>query len=121
MARSFLESAFTSTLPSFAIDWEVQRRAYPPGNPPSDADFLASLRAHVLHLLADGRVAETSRFFYALERMLGDADPVLRDLLERDLIGGLAADCRSAAIDAHRVDPYLGPHTRGAWAASDTR
>jgi hypothetical protein len=75
VARSFLESAFTSTLPSFAIDWEVQRRTYPPGSPPSDADFLASLRAHVVRLLGEGRVAETSRFFYALERILGDADP----------------------------------------------
>ena len=118
MARGFLESALTSTLPSFAIDWEVQRRTYPPGSPPSDADFLASLRTHVVRLLAEGRVAETTRFFYALERMLGDADPVLSDVLERDLIGGLAADCRSSAIDAHRGDPYLGPRTRAAWGAS---
>jgi hypothetical protein len=117
VARSFLESTFLNTLPTFAGEWDAQRRAYPPATRPSDADFLASLRTHVVGLLAEGRVAETSRFFYALERMLGDADPVLRDLLERDLIGDLAADCRSAATDVHRIEPYLGPRTRAAWGA----
>ena len=117
MARSFIESAFSSTLPSFAADWDAQRRAYPPGAPPSDIEFLASLRTHVVRLLADGRVAETSRFFYALERMLGDADPILRDFLERELIAALAADCRAAATDARRVAPYLGQRTRAAWPA----
>jgi hypothetical protein len=117
VARSFLESAFTSTLPSFAPDWDAQRRLYPPDAPPSDLDFLASLRTHVVRLLAGGRVAETSRFFYTLERMLADADPVLRQLLERDLIAALATDCRAAAIDARRVEPYLGQRTRAAWTA----
>jgi hypothetical protein len=115
VARSFLESALVSTLPSLAADWDAQRRAFPPGTAPSDLDFLASLRAHVVHLLAEGRVAETSRFFYALERLLGDADPVLRELLERDLIAALAADAHAAGTDARRVDPYLGTRTRAAW------
>ena len=118
MARSFLESTLTSTLPSFATDWDAQRRAYPPGTPPSDLEFLASLRAHVVRLLADGRVAETSRFFYALERLLADADPVLQQLLERDLIAALAADARRAAIDARRIEPYLGQRTHAAWSRS---
>ena len=46
------------------------------GAAPTDADFLATLRTHVVRLLADGRVAETTRFFYALERVLGEADPI---------------------------------------------
>ena len=121
MARSFVESALTSTLPSFAADWDAQRRAYPPGAPPSDLDFLASLRAHVVRLLAEGRVAETSRFFYALERLLSDADPILQQLLERDLIAALAADTTSAGIDARRVEPYLGNRTRAAWTKPSGR
>ena len=120
MTRRFLESTLGSTLPSFAAEWSAQRRAFPPESPPGEAEFLASLRAHVVHLLAEGRVAETSRFFYALERMLSEADPMLRELLERDLVITLAADCRQAAIDSRRVDPYLGARTRAAWTTSST-
>ena len=115
MARTFLETALASTLPSFTEEWNAHRRAYPPGETPGDPEFLASLRAHVVRLLADGRVAETTRFFYALERLLGEADPVLRELLERDLVAALAAECRHALIDARRIEPYLGQRTRAAW------
>ena len=115
MARSYLESTLASTLPSFVAEWETQRRAYPPGSSPSDADFLSAFRAHVVSLLAAGRVAETTRFFYALERLLGEADPILRDVLDRDLVRALAAECRAAGIDPWRVEPYLGRLTRGIW------
>ena len=115
MARSFLESARAGILPSFAHEWETHRRAFAPGSPPTDADLLAALRAHVVSLLHDGRVAETTRFFYALERLLGEADPVLRDLLSDDLIAPLAAECRLATIDPRRIEPYLGERTRQAW------
>jgi hypothetical protein len=115
MARSYLEATLAGTLPSFAAEWDAHRRAFPPGSAPSDGDFLAAFRVHVVSLLAAGRVAETTRFFYALERLLGEADPILRDLLDRDLIGALAAECRVAGIDARRVEPYLGQLTREAW------
>ena len=115
MGRSFLESALAGTLASFAAEWDARRRAYPPGTSPSDLDFLASLRTHVVQLLSEGRVAETSRLFYALERMLGEADPLLHDVLARDLIAALATECRLAGIDSRRVEPYLGPRTREAW------
>src|SRR5262245_42967453 len=107
-------------LPSFAAEWAAQRRAFPPGSPPSDADFLAAFRAHVVSLLAGGRVAETTRFFYALERLLGEADPMLRGLLDQDLVRALAVACRLAGIDARHVEPHLGHLTRGVWMNSDT-
>ena len=72
MTRRFLESTLGITLPSFLREWDAQRRAFPPDAPPGDAEFLASLRDHVVHLLMEGRVAETSRFFYALERLWRD-------------------------------------------------
>ena len=115
MARSFLESSLASTLPSFAAEWDAHRRAYPPGVTPTDDDFLVAFRAHVVSLLSAGRVAETSRFFYALERLLSEADPILQELLERDLVRALASECRLAAIDSRRVEPYLGTRTRMIW------
>ena len=118
MARSILESALASTLPSFADVWDAQRRAYPPGAGPSEADLLATLRAHVVQLLAQGRVSETTRFLYALERLLGEADPVLLDLLEADLIAPLAADCLAAGIALERIQPHLGRRSREAWERS---
>jgi hypothetical protein len=118
MARTFLESTLASTLPSFKDEWEAHRRAYPLGSTPSDGDFLAALRAHVVWLLVDGRVAETSRFFYALERVLSEADPILRGLLERDVVSPLATECRHAAIDVRRVEPYLGDRTRAVWVSA---
>jgi len=118
VARTYLESTLASTLPSFTAEWESHRRAYPPGSGPSDADFLATLRAHVVGLLAAGRIAETTRFFYSLERLMGEADPILRDLLERDLVAALATECRHAGIDARRVEPYLGTRTRATWTTA---
>jgi hypothetical protein len=115
MARSYVESTLVGTLPSFAAEWEAHRRAYPPGVAPGDADFLAALRGHVVSLLMAGRVAETTRFFYALERLLTEADPVLRDLLDRDLVRALAVECERSVIDSRRVEPYLGARTRVAW------
>jgi hypothetical protein len=113
--RTFLQTSLIGTLPSFAQEWDTHRRAYPPGSPPGDGEFLATLRSHVLHLLVEGRVAETTRFFYTVERLLAEADPILYEVLERDLVSALAADCRAAAIDARRVEPYLGSRTRAAW------
>lgn len=115
MARSYLETTLASTLPSFAAEWDAHRRVYSPGDGPTDDDFLAALRAHVVGLLADGRVAETTRFFYALERLAGEADPVLRELIDRDLVAALATECRASGIDARRVEPYLGTRTRMVW------
>ena len=118
MAGSYLESTLGGTLPSFAAEWAAHRRAFPPDSPPGDADFLAAFRAHVVSLLAAGRVAETTRFFYALERLLGEADPILRDLLDQDVVRALATECRHAGIDARRVEPHLGERARATWMNS---
>jgi hypothetical protein len=116
VARTFLETALASALPSLAAAWDAQRRAYPPGAAPSDADFLAFVRAHVVQLLTEGRVAETTRFFYALERVLAEADPILQDLLEHDLVARLATECRLARVDPRHIEPFLGRRTRAAWS-----
>ena len=120
MARSYLESTLAGTLPSFAAEWDAHRRAYSPTSPPDDAAFLAAFRAHLVSLLSAGRVAETSRFFYALERLLGEADPILRDLLDRDVIRALAIECRLAGIDSRLVEPYLGQRSRVTWSSPNT-
>ena len=115
MARSFLESALAGAVPTFATEWELQRRAYPAGTAPSTTDFLDALRAHVVGLLAAGRVAETTRLFYAIERLLGDADPVLEELLTREFLARLARDCRVAGIETERIGAYLGVKARRGW------
>lgn len=117
MARSYLESTLAGTLPSFAEEWDAHRRSYSPTSPPDDAAFLAAFRAHLVSLLSAGRVAETSRFFYTLERLLGEADPILRELLDRDLVRALAAECQLAGIDSRRVEPYLGQRSRVIWGS----
>ena len=116
MPRSYLETALAGILPSFAAEWDAHRRGFAPGTAPTDADLLASLRIHVVSLLHDGRVAEATRFFYALERLLGEADPVLRDLLARDLVVPLASEIRLSGIDTRFVEPYLGARTRALWS-----
>lgn len=117
MARSYLESTLAGTLPSFVEAWDAHRLSFSPTSPPDDAAFLAAFRAHLVSLLSAGRVAETSRFFYALERLLGEADPILRDLLHRDVIRALAVECQLAGIDSRRVEPYLGERSRVVWSS----
>lgn len=120
MARSFVESTLLATLPLFAAEWESRRRTYPPESPPPDASFFDALRAHVVQFLAEGRIAETTRFFYSMDRLLDEADPFLRDLLERDVVAALARDCRDAGIDPRRVEPYLGNRARVVWMTTST-
>lgn len=115
MPWSYLESVLTSACPSFADEWAALRRAYPPGAAPSVDDLFGALRAHVEGRLREGRVADVVRLFYALERLLGDADPVLRELLEQRFLEPLAVACQAAGLDARLVLPHLGPRARAAW------
>ena len=115
MSWSYLESVLAPACPSFLEEWTALRRTYTPDHPPSANDFLGALRAHVVQLLREGRVAESTRLFLTLERLLGEADPILRDLLENDFLAPLAADWRALGLDPHRVRPHLGARARVVW------
>jgi hypothetical protein len=116
MLRSYLESALASACPSFEREWAMLRATYLPDEMPSAEGFLAALRAHVRERLEDGRVADVVRLFYAVERLLDGADPVLQELLEERLLRALNADCRAAGVDPRLVLPHLGARSRAAWA-----
>lgn len=115
MAMSFLESALTGACPSFREEWTLLRQTYPADAPPSARAVLAALRAHLLQQLALGRVAELTRLFYALERLMREADPILEELLVDELIAPLAREHAGAGIDARLIVPHLGRRTRAAW------
>ena len=115
MPRSYLESVLTGACPSFAEQWTAFRRAHPAGDEPTADDLLASLQAHVEERLAEGRVTDVVRLFYTVERLLGEADPILRDLLEEHFLVPLAATCQAIGVDARLAVPHLGPRSRAAW------
>jgi hypothetical protein len=73
------------------------------------------VRRHVVGLLAAGRVAEFSRFSRAMERLLGEADPMLFELLREGLLRPLASDVRDAGIASSLVAPHLGRRMELAW------
>lgn len=121
MSDSFLERTLGNTIPDFQARWRELRRTYPPDAPPSAEDYLGHLAAHVSQALAEGRVAEVTRLFLAIERTLADADPLLAELLETHLLGALAEECREMRIDARLALPHLGPRSRAAWERRLTR
>ena len=102
-------------MPDFQARWRELRRTYPADSPPTTEDYLGHLTAHVTQALAEGRVAEVTRLFLAIERVLADADPVLADLIETRLVGTLAEECADANVPATLVEPHLGPRGRAAW------
>jgi len=114
----FLESTFLSACPGLRESWDSHRRTFGAGDGPGDQDLLDAVRRHVLELLSAGRVAEFSRFARTLERLIGEADPVLYDLLREGLLQPLARDVRAAKIDESRITPYLGERTALAWPAA---
>ena len=115
MPWSYLESALTSSCPSFRHAWTMMRAGYPPHSPPTAEGFLRALRAHVIHSLEAGRVADVTRLFYAVERLLEGADPVLQELLEEQLLRPLAAEFQQARLDPGLVLPHLGERSRAVW------
>jgi hypothetical protein len=119
MTSSFLESTFLVACPELRPQWDALRRARAPGDEPTAAEFMGVVRHHVLGLLLGGRIAEFSRFSHTVERLLGDADPVLADLLRAELIEPLAAATERSDLAPASVVPYLGPRTRAIWR--DTR
>ena len=111
----FLESTFLTACPGLRDSWETHRRTFHAGDEPDDQALLDAVRRHVVELLAAGRVAEFSRFARAVERLIGEADPILYDLLREGLLRPLARDVREAGIEESRVVPYLGARTELAW------
>ena len=121
VSGSFLERSLAGTLPEFQAEWRELRRTYPDDAPPSAEDFLGHLVAHVQHALEKGRVAEVTRLFFAVERLLADADPILQELLEECLIARLAKECRETGIAPALVLPHLGTRSRLAWDRTSGR
>lgn len=100
--------------PGLRESWETRRRTFAPEDAGDEA-LLDAVRRHVVGLIASGRVAEFSRFARALERVLGEADPMLYELLREGLLRPLARDVREAAIVEARIAPYLGERMTLAW------
>lgn len=115
MGRSFLESTFLTACPTFRPSWEALRRSYEPGTEPDASTFLGALRFHVVGLASVGRVAEFTRFAQTLDRLLAEADPILEDLLDLELVGPLAMAVRDGELASALIEPHLGPRTRAAW------
>jgi hypothetical protein len=114
VSSAYLESSLLPACPGLRESWDAVRRTYAPGTAPDDAELLRHVRAHVVGLLVSGRVAEFSRFARTVERLLADADPILRDLLERELLRPLARDLDEANVAPALVMPHLGPHARSS-------
>jgi len=111
----FLESTLLGACPGLRESWASHRRTFGASEDADERALLDAVRRYVLGLLAAGRVAEFSRFARTLERLIGEADPVLYDLLREGLLQPLARDVREAGLERSRVAPYLGERTSLAW------
>jgi hypothetical protein len=112
---SFLESALLAACPALRDEWSAVRRTYRDGSAPDEERLFTHVRLHVVGLLIAGRFAEFTRFARSLERLLGDADPVLHDLLRDRLVRPLAREVEEAGVAHSRVEPHLGPRMRVLW------
>ena len=111
MISPFLELTLLGACPGLRESWLALRRTFGAG----DGALLDAVRRHVVALLVAGRVAEFSRFARAMERLLGEADPMLYDLLREQLVRPLARDVRDAGVPYARVASYLGKRLELAW------
>ena len=103
MISPFLESTLLGACPGLRESWESHRRTFGRGEEADDGALLDAVRRYVIGLLAAGRVAEFSRFARTLERLLGEADPMLYDLLREGLLRPLAHEVRDVGIEHSRV------------------
>ena len=101
--------------PELRESWQAHRRTFAGDGVPDDQQLFDAVRRHVRGLLSAGRVAEFSRFARAMERLLGEADPMLYELLREGLLRPLARDVRDAGIAPSLVAPYLGRRITLAW------
>jgi len=114
MPSPFLESTLLGACPGLRDAWLAHRRTFGTEEP-DDVALLDAVRRHVAELLVAGRVAEFARFTRTLERLLGEADPMLDELLRERLVRPLAADVAAAGVPATHVVPHLGARTARAW------
>jgi hypothetical protein len=115
VSDAYLESLLLGACPELRDSWRAHRHTFTGTDAADDQLLLDAVRRHVLGLLAAARVAEFSRFARAIERVLGDADPLLFELLSEGLLQPLARDVREAGIAPSLVAPYLGRRTELAW------
>ena len=115
MISPFLESTLLGACPDLRESWQAHRRTFGAIDEPDDRALLDPVRRHVVELLVAGRVAEFSRFARTMERFLGDADPMLYELLREELLRPLARDVHEAGIPHARVAPSLGTRLGLAW------
>ena len=118
MLSPFLESTLLAACPGLHHSWESHRRTFAGAEGPDDRALFDAVRRHVVGLLVAGRVSEFSRFARALERLIGEADPVLCDLLREELVHPLARDVREVGLEASRLTPYLGARTLRVWSTA---
>jgi hypothetical protein len=115
VSDSYLESTLLGACPELRDSWRAHQRTFAGGETPDDQALLDAARRHVMQQLAAGRVVEFSRVARTLERLFGEADPVLYELLLDGLLRPLARDVRAAGIAPALVVPHLGPRTALAW------
>jgi hypothetical protein len=118
MLGPFLESTLLGACPGLRESWDSYRRTLGAHDEADDRALLDAVRRHVIGLLVAGRVAEFSRFARTLERLIGEADPILYDVLREGLVQPLARDVRDAGLEASRVEPYLGTRTALVWSTT---
>ena len=115
MSGSYLESMLLGACPELRESWRAHQHTFAGGEAPDDQELLDAVRRHVMQQLAAGRVVEFARVARTLERLFGEADPVLYELLLDGLLRPLARDVRAAGIAPALVVPHLGPRTALAW------
>ncbi len=114
VSDAYLETVLLAACPELRDSWQAHRRTFV-GHEADDQLLLDAVRRHVIGLLAAGRVAEFSRFARAIERLLGEADPMLFELVREGLLRPLARDVREMGIVPSLVEPYLGRRMALAW------
>lgn len=118
MPSPFLESTLLGACPGLCEFWQSHRQTFSARDDPDDGALFDAVRRHVVGLVAAGRVSEFSRFARTLERLIGEADPILYDVLCDGLVRPLARDVRDAGFEGSRIAPYLGARTALVWSTA---
>jgi hypothetical protein len=115
VSSPYLESVLLGACPGLREPWDSYRGTFAGQPAPGDRELLDAVRRHVISLLVAERLAEFARFARAMDRLLGDADPVLYELLREGLLRPLARDLRHAGVADSYLAPHLGRRMELAW------